>query len=63
MMDARPAADLAVIVCHAKEVEEVCQLSPQERGVLLDQYIEATGPGRGRAAQSSAHPRLLRPPL
>jgi hypothetical protein len=43
-MDALPPADLAAVVRHAKELEGVRQLSPEELGVLLDQYIEATDP-------------------
>jgi hypothetical protein len=37
-------ADLATIARHARDLEEVRQLSPEELGGLLDQYIEATDP-------------------
>lgn len=43
-MGALPPADLAIVMRHAKELEEVRQLSPEELGVLLDQYVEATDP-------------------
>lgn len=42
--DARTPTDLAAVVRHAKELEEVRQLSSKELGALLDQYVEATDP-------------------
>jgi len=43
-MDSLPPADLAVVMRHAKELEEIRQLLPEELGVLLDQYVKATDP-------------------
>jgi hypothetical protein len=41
-IDARPPAELAMVVRHAKELDESRQLSPEELGVLVDQFVEAT---------------------
>ena len=43
-IDALPPAELAVVVRHTKELEITRQLSPEELGVLVDQYVEATDP-------------------
>ena len=43
-IDALPPAELAVVVRHTKELEETRQLSPEELGILLERYVEATDP-------------------
>lgn len=43
-IDSLPPAELAKVVRHAKKLEEVRQLSPEELGVLVDQFVEATDP-------------------
>ena len=43
-IDCLPPAELAEVVRHAKELEKVRQLSPDELGVLVDQFVEATDP-------------------
>ena len=43
-IDCLPPAELAEVVRHAKKLEEVRQLSPEEIGVLVDQFVEATDP-------------------
>jgi hypothetical protein len=39
-----PPAELATVVQHAKSLEAARQLTPDELGPLLDQFIEATDP-------------------
>ena len=41
-IDCLPPAELAQVVRHAKELEKVRQLSAEELGVLVDQFVEAT---------------------
>jgi hypothetical protein len=43
-IDSLPPAELAEVVLHTKKLEEVSQLSPEEIGVLVDQFVEATDP-------------------
>jgi len=43
-IDCLPPAELAKVVRHTKKLEEVRQLSPEEIGVLVDQFVEATDP-------------------
>ena len=43
-IDCLPPAELAEVVRHAKDLEKVRQLSPEELGVLVDQFVEATDP-------------------
>ena len=45
-IDCLPPAELAEVVRHAKDLEKVRQLSPEELGVLVDQFVEATDPAR-----------------
>src|SRR5438552_1216106 len=41
-IDGLPPAELAEVVRHTKKLEKVRQLSPEEIGVLVDQFVEAT---------------------
>jgi hypothetical protein len=43
-MDSLPPAELVKVVRHAKQLEAVRQLSPEELGVLVDEFVEATDP-------------------
>ena len=43
-IDCLPPAELAEVVRHAKQLENVRQLSPDELGVLVDEFVEATDP-------------------
>lgn len=43
-IDSLPPAQLAEVVRHTKELERVRQLSPDELGVLIDEFVEATNP-------------------
>ena len=43
-IDCLPPAELAEVVRHAKLLEEVRRLSPDEIGVLVDRFVEATDP-------------------
>ena len=43
-IDSLPPAELAEVVRHTKKLEEVRQLSPEEIGVLVDQFVETTEP-------------------
>ncbi len=43
-IDRLPPAELAEIMRHAKQLEKVRQLSPDELGVLVDEFVEATDP-------------------
>ena len=43
-IDCLPPAELAKVVHHTKKLAEVRQLSPDELGVLIDQFVEATNP-------------------
>ena len=45
-IDCLPPAELAEVVRHTKKLEEVRQLSPEEIGVLVDQFVEATDPAK-----------------
>lgn len=41
-IDSLPPAELAKVVRHTKKLEEIRQLSPDELGVLIDEFVEAT---------------------
>ena len=43
-MDCLPPAELVKVVRHVKQLEVVRQLSPEELGVLVDEFVEATEP-------------------
>ena len=43
-MDCLPPAELVKVVRHVKQLEVVRQLSPEELGVLVDEFVEATDP-------------------
>jgi hypothetical protein len=43
-MDGLPPAEMAEVVRHAKHLEEVRQLSPDELGALVDRFVETTEP-------------------
>lgn len=43
-IDCLPPAELAKVVRHTKKLEEVRPLSPEEIGVLVDEFVEATDP-------------------
>ena len=43
-IDSLPPAELAVVVRYTKQLEEIRQLSPEELGVLVDKFVEATDP-------------------
>ena len=43
-IDCLPPAELAKVVRHTRELERVRQLSPEELGALVDQFVEATDP-------------------
>ncbi len=43
-IDSLPPAELAEVVRHTKKLEEIRQLSPEEIGVLVDKFVEATDP-------------------
>jgi hypothetical protein len=43
-IDCLPPAELAQVMRHTKKHEEVRQLSPEEIGVLVGQFVEATDP-------------------
>ena len=45
-MDCLPPAELVKVVRHAKELEELRQLSPEELGVLVDEFVEAKDPSK-----------------
>ena len=45
-IDCLPPAELAEVVRHAKQLEKVRQLSPDELGVLVDEFVEATDPAK-----------------
>lgn len=41
-IDSLPPAELAKVVRHTKKLEEIRQLSLDELGVLIDEFVEAT---------------------
>ncbi len=43
-IDSLPPAELAEVVRHARKLEEVRKLSPEELGVLAQQMVDATDP-------------------
>lgn len=43
-IDRLPPGEQAKVLRHAKQLDEVHQLSPDELGVLVDQFVEATDP-------------------
>jgi len=43
-IDCLPPAELIQVMRHTKKLEELRQLSPEEIGVLVDQFVEATDP-------------------
>jgi len=43
-IDCLPPAELAKVVQHTRKLEEVRQLSPDELGVLIDQFVDSTHP-------------------
>jgi len=43
-IDCLPPEELAEVVRYTKKFEETRQLSPEEIGVLVDQFVEATDP-------------------
>jgi len=43
-IDSLPPAELAEVVRHTRKLEEARQLSPEEIGVLVDRFVEATDP-------------------
>ena len=43
-MDCLPPAELVKVVRHVKQLEVVRQLSPEELGVLVDEFVETTDP-------------------
>ena len=45
-IDCLPPAELAEVMRHAKELEKVRQLSPDELGVLVDEFVEAADPSK-----------------
>jgi hypothetical protein len=45
-MDCLPPAELVKVVRHVKTLEEARQLSPEELGVLVDEFVEATDPAK-----------------
>jgi hypothetical protein len=45
-IDCLPPAELAEVVRHAKKLETIRQLSPEEIGDLVDQFVETTDPAK-----------------
>ncbi len=43
-IDCLPPAELAEVVRHTKQLENLRQLSPEELGVLVDEFVAATDP-------------------
>ena len=41
-IDCLPPVELAEVVRHTKKLAEVRRLSPEELGVLVDEFVEAT---------------------